>query len=149
MPRPPSPGVTADVIIPNRRGEILLIRRKYPPFQDSLALPGGFIECGSETLEECAVREAREETGLAVRLASLLGVRSRPDRDPRGHTVTGIYIAESVGDEEAKAAHAADDASEVVWFAPTPENLAQTSLAFDHADIIHEALARGFLGGSP
>jgi len=102
MPRPRSPGVTADIVIVSQTGEILLIQRKYPPFQGSWALPGGFIDYGRETIEECAVREAREETGLVVKLSALIGVRSRPDRDPRGHTVTAVYVTEPVGKRSSR-----------------------------------------------
>ncbi len=145
MPRPRSPGVTADIVIVSQTGEILLIQRKYPPFQGSWALPGGFIDYGRETIEECAVREAREETGLVVKLSALIGVRSRPDRDPRGHTVTAVYVTEPVGKDQVGSARADDDASEVLWFEPSPENLEQTFLAFDHKQIIQDALKRGFI----
>jgi 8-oxo-dGTP diphosphatase len=145
MPRPKGPSVTADVIILNTKGEILLIKRKYPPFQGMWALPGGFIEYGIETIEECAVREAREETGLKVKLTALLGVRSRPDRDPRGHTVTAVYVTEAVSEDVARTAHADDDASEITWFEATEENLQQIGFAFDHEDIINEAIQNGFI----
>jgi 8-oxo-dGTP diphosphatase len=146
MPVPEKPSVTADVVIPNKKGEILLIKRGRPPFEGSWALPGGFIECGQETIEECAVREAKEETGLDVKLEVLLGVRSHPKRDPRGHTVTAVYICEVVSDEQAGTAKADDDASDVLWFDPTSENLARETLAFDHDDIIREAISRNLIG---
>jgi len=145
MPLPEGPSVTADCLIVNKKGEILLIKRGRPPFEGSWALPGGFIECGRETIEQCAVREAKEETGIDAKLKHLLGVRSHPDRDPRGHTVTAIYVCETVSDEEARTARADDDACDILWFLPTPENLENTNLAFDHNDIIQEAVDGGFL----
>src|SRR5262245_61640588 len=69
LPIGPVPAVGVAVL---RSDRILLVRRRYAPMQGSWALPGGFLEIG-ETPDEAAVREAREETGLAVKLAELLG----------------------------------------------------------------------------
>lgn len=148
VPPPRSPAVTADVIIVNGRGEIALIKRKNPPFQGDWALPGGFIDYGKETIEDCAVREAWEETSLSVKLARLLGVWSHPDRDPRGHTITAVYITEPVTDDEMLAARPADDASELIWLKPTSENLDRVAIAFDHRTIIRKALEHGLCGGT-
>lgn len=148
MPLPRSPAVTADVVIPDHRGMILLIARKNPPFQGSWALPGGFIEYGRETIEECAVREAKEETGLDVRLKMLLGVRSRPDRDPRGHTVTLVYLCEPLPPERSRTARADDDASDLTWLEPDPQLLENTEFAFDHRDILLDTFRRGLIGVS-
>lgn len=145
MPLPKSPAVTADVIIPNSRGEVLLIRRKNEPFKGAWALPGGFIEYGQETIEECARREALEETGLEVRLLALLGVYSHPARDPRGHTVTAVYVCRTVSDTRARRARAEDDASELAWVAPSKKNLGRIEIAFDHREILGQARARGYL----
>lgn len=119
-----NPLPTVDIII-EVKGGIVLIERKNPPF--GWAIPGGFVDYG-ESVEDCAVREAREETGLNVRLKDLLYVYSRPDRDPRHHTLTTVFIATADGQPVA-----ADDAKAAGVFSartlPAP-------LAFDHADIL-------------
>lgn len=127
MPRPETPLLTVDVVIelvdrPDR--PIVLIERANPP--PGWALPGGFVDVG-ETVEQAAAREAREETGLAVRLIHLLGVYSDPQRDPRGHTVSVTFVAEGQGTPVAS-----DDAKHVEVFpADRPP-----ALAFDHDRIL-------------
>jgi 8-oxo-dGTP diphosphatase len=130
-----TPLLAADTVI--RIGpadRIVLIRRKNPPF--GWALPGGFVEIG-ETVETAAIREAREETSLAVTLVGLLGVYSDPERDPRGHTVSIVYMATASGSPEG-----ADDAAEARVF-----NLDDlpADLAFDHDRILsdYRAVIRG------
>ncbi|HQE72151.1 MAG TPA: NUDIX hydrolase, partial [Methanothrix soehngenii] len=81
-----TPLLAADAVILFQDG-IVLIRRNNPPYQGCYALPGGFVEIG-ETVEEAAIREAREETGLDINLLGLVGVYSDPARDPRGHVVS-------------------------------------------------------------
>ena len=128
MPRPVTPLLTVDIVIEmaDRPGRpILLIERRNPPF--GWALPGGFVDVG-ERLEEAARREAREEISLDVRLQALLGCYSDPGRDPRGHTVSAVYVAEAAGDPRA-----ADDAANVQCFLPDQP---PAVLAFDHALIL-------------
>ncbi|HTY53804.1 MAG TPA: NUDIX hydrolase [Candidatus Binataceae bacterium] len=124
MPRPTCPLIAADVII-ELDGRLVLIERKN--FPHGWAIPGGFVDVG-EPVEVAAVREALEETSLEVELRALLGIYSRPDRDPRGHTVTAVYIGTGRGTPKA-----ADDAKNLGLFAldhlPSP-------LAFDHAEIL-------------
>lgn len=127
-------GLTVDAVIIYNNG-IVLIKRKNEPFKDHYALPGGFVEYG-ETVEEALVREAKEETGLDVRPVKLVGVYSRPDRDPRGHTVTVAFLC--IGEGNLKAG---DDAREVFVF-PVGEAL-KLPLAFDHGEILRDALALG------
>lgn len=129
MPRPVTPLLTVDVIIElaDRPGRpIVLIERANPPY--GWALPGGFVDVG-ERLEAAAVREAREETSLAVRLNLLLGCYSAPDRDPRGHTVSAVYVGEAAGEPRA-----ADDAKHLELFDPREP----PALAFDHALILRD-----------
>lgn len=127
MPRPVTPLLTVDVVIElvDRPGRpIVLIERRNPP--PGCALPGGFVDVG-ETVEAAAVREAREETGLEVRLTRLLGVYSDPARDPRGHTVSVVFVGEARGEPRA-----GDDAARVCIVDPA----SPPALAFDHARII-------------
>ncbi len=114
------PNVTADMLIPNERGEILLIRRNNEPHKGQWAIPGGFIKVHRETVEECAIREAREETGLTVEIDRLIGVYSHPKRDPRWHNVTAAYLAKSISMEQAAQAKAGDDAGATLWIDPAP-----------------------------
>jgi len=133
MPVPVTPLLAADAIIElvDRPGRpIILIERLNPPH--GWAIPGGFVDVG-ERMERAAVREAREETGLEVRLRALLGVYSDPARDPRGHTVTAVYVAEARGKPQAL-----DDARALRVFAVDE---LPTDLAFDHAVVLADYLA--------
>lgn len=132
MPRPVTPSLACDVIIelidyPTR--PIVLIERANPPY--GWAIPGGFVDVG-EMMEQAAVREAREEVGLDVKLIALLGLYSDPGRDHRGHTVTAVYVAEACG-----IPIAADDAKNCQIF--NVDNLPQ-SLAFDHNQVLIDYL---------
>jgi 8-oxo-dGTP diphosphatase len=129
MPRPVTPAIAVDIIIElaDRPGRpIVLIERRFEPY--GWALPGGFVDVG-ERLEEAAVREAGEETCLEVRLLALLGCYSDPARDPRGHTVSPVYVAEARGEPRA-----ADDAKNLRVF--RPDEL--PPLAFDHDLILSD-----------
>jgi 8-oxo-dGTP diphosphatase len=124
MPKPVCPPIAADVII-EIGDKIVLIERKN--FPHGWAIPGGFVDVG-ESVEDAAIREMREETSLDVELWALLGVYSRPGRDPRGDTVTVVYVGRAAGTPKA-----ADDAKGVGLFAP--EN-PPSPLAFDHAQVL-------------
>ena len=132
MSRPRTPLLAVDLVIeledrPDR--PIVLIERRNPPH--GWALPGGFVDIG-ESLEQAAVREAREETSLDVSLQGLLGCYSDPDRDPRGHTVSAVFVAGAHGMPEA-----ADDAKNFAIV--DPANI-DRPLAFDHARILEDYL---------
>ena len=86
------PSLTADIFIFDDEFNFILIKRKNDPYKDFWALPGGFVEYG-ESVEDAAIREAKEETSIDVELKELVNVYSKPDRDPRGHTITVAYIA--------------------------------------------------------
>jgi 8-oxo-dGTP diphosphatase len=124
--RPKNPFLTVDAII-EVDGGIVLIKRKNPP--SGWAIPGGFVDYG-ETLEEAAVREAKEETGLDIRLVRQLHTYSDPKRDPRHHTVSTIFIATASGTPVA-----ADDAKEAGIF--TRDDLPD-EIAFDHRQILKD-----------
>ena len=122
-----NPFPTVDIIIVMETGGIVLIKRKNPPF--GWALPGGFVDYG-ESLESAAVREAEEETSLKVDLQYQLGAYSDPQRDPRQHTISVVFVARAAGEPRA-----ADDAADVGIFQSSslPE-----SLAFDHGKILQD-----------
>ena len=121
-----NPFPTVDIII-EVKGGIVLIQRNNPPY--GWAIPGGFVDYG-ETLEEAAVREAKEETNLDVELVSQLGAYSGPDRDPRQHTISFVFVARAKGTPEPS-----DDASDAGVFdlASLPE-----TMAFDHKEILRD-----------
>jgi len=125
--RNPFPAV--DIII-ELLGGIVLIKRKNPPY--GWALPGGFVDYG-ESLENAAVREAREETSLEVSNLRLLGCYSDPGRDHRMHTISTVYVAKGSGKPQA-----ADDAVQLGIFQLTD---LPTELCFDHAAILADYAA--------
>jgi len=121
-----NPLLTVDIII-ECQGGIVLIERKNPPL--GWALPGGFVDYG-ESLESAAAREALEETSLAVKLLEQFHTYSDPNRDPRHHTVSTVFIATAQGSPVA-----ADDAVKAdIYF---PNNL-PAPLAFDHSTILND-----------
>ena len=127
-----NPAPTVDIIIERDEG-VLLIKRKNPP--EGWALPGGFVDYG-ESLEAAAVREAKEETGLDVKLMRQFHSYSEPSRDPRRHTITTVFIGTAGG-----RAVAGDDASEVGIF--NKGNLPE-QIAFDHRDILNDYFIRRY-----
>lgn len=124
-PRNPFP--TVDIVMYRPEQGILLIARKNPPL--GWALPGGFIDYG-ESAEQAARREALEETGLDVHLTGLLGVYSAPDRDPRFHTMSVVFLAEAAPGAQPCAG---DDAGDARFF---PLHALPADIAFDHRKII-------------
>jgi len=119
------PALTVDLIIEVEGEGVVLVKRKNPPH--GWALPGGYVDYG-ETLEQAAVREAREETGLEIELKRQMHTYSDPSRDPRRHTVTTVFVAVAGGTPAA-----GDDAAEVRVF---PWDRIPAELAFDHAEIL-------------
>ena len=128
-----SPVPTVDIIIEvepetGGKGVVLIYRRNEPR---AWALPGGFVDYG-ETLEEAAVREAMEETGLEVETIAQLHTYSDPKRDPRRHTISTVFVAKAKGRPRP-----GDDAERAGVF--TEENL-PPALAFDHEKILRDYL---------
>ena len=138
----PRPMVTVDVAVLRLDGlpEILLVQRKAPPYQNMWALPGGFIEM-EETLEEAARRELKEETGLTAGELIRFETYDEPKRDPRGRTITQVFIM--IWKKEIGKPEAASDARALDWFDLTslPE------MAFDHERIIRDVI--GLIKNSP
>ena len=124
MPRPQCPPIAADIIAEIGDRIVLIERKNFP---HGWAIPGGFVDFG-ETVEQAAIREAREEISLEVEIRVLLGVYSRPDRDPRGQTITVVYVARASGTPIA-----ADDAKSVALCDPRHP---PSPLAFDHDEIL-------------
>ena len=125
-----NPKITADgAIIKNDK--ILLIKRKNDPFKGKWALPGGFVEYG-EKVEDAVKREVFEETGLETKIKKIIGVYSDPNRDPRGHTVTIVYLLDIIGGDLKSN----DDASDAKFFnfKDLPD------LSFDHNIIIKDTI---------
>ena len=122
-----NPTPTADVVIYEPGRGVVIISRANAPV--GFALPGGFIEEG-ECAETAAVREMREETGLDVELTGLLGVYSRPDRDPRQHTLTVAFAGRPRNPETLQAG---DDAAHAAFY---PLDALPQPLVFDHAQIL-------------
>lgn len=122
--------LTTDCVI-FKGNSVVLIRRKYPPYEGGFALPGGFVE-EDENVEEACIREAKEETGLSITNLSLIGVYSNPGRDPRGRTVSCAYLAQA----DLTFLRAGDDAAE----AELIEDWQKEELAFDHKKILMDAL---------
>jgi ADP-ribose pyrophosphatase YjhB (NUDIX family) len=124
-----NPAPTVDIIIEidseDGRQGIVLIKRKNPPF--GWALPGGFVDYG-ESLEQAAVREAKEETSLDIQLQCQMHTYSDPKRDPRKHTISTVFIARAEGTPVAQ-----DDAREIKVFSKDELDF---PLAFDHKKIL-------------
>jgi ADP-ribose pyrophosphatase YjhB (NUDIX family) len=142
-----NPFPTADIIIEQGKGIVLILRWNEP---QQWAIPGGYCDYG-ESLEQAAVREAREETGLTVELIEQFHTYSDPRRDPRQHNITTVYIARAIGG----ILQAQDDAQEIGVF--TEADL-PAELAFDHDQILKDYFlykktgqrrALGTAGGDP
>lgn len=122
-----NPIPTVDIIIEIESKGIILIKRRNPPY--GWALPGGFVDYG-ESLEEAALREAKEETNLEVHLLKQFHTYSDPNRDPRHHSISTVYIAKAKGIPKAQ-----DDAIELGIF---HESNLPEEIAFDHRLILND-----------
>jgi 8-oxo-dGTP diphosphatase len=130
----PRPAVTADIVVIktiDNLQEVLLIERKHPPFEGMWALPGGFLNM-DETLEEAAMRELQEETGITGIKLEQLQTFSKVDRDPRHRTITTVFIGYT--NESTTEPEAGDDAANAQWF-PLDD---LPPLAFDHEEVMEK-----------
>jgi 8-oxo-dGTP diphosphatase len=131
MARPRTPLLATDCVVLDAKSRVLLIRRANEPHKGGYALPGGFVDVG-ETVEDACRRELLEETGIKAGRLRLVGVYSDPRRDPRGHTVSVVYLTRV----HTPRARACDDAAAVEWVA----RWQGLQLAFDHAQILRDAM---------
>ena len=129
----PRPSVCVDIIVLHKKENktfILLIERKHPPFENYWALPGGFVEM-NETLEQSALRELHEETGIKLKELKQFATYGDPGRDPRGRTVSIIYYTFI---EKQISTLAGDDAAKAKWIDINEIPI----LAFDHNLILED-----------
>jgi len=126
------PRITTDGAIVKDK-KILLIKRKNNPYKGKWALPGGFVEY-KERVEDAVLREVFEETGLKTKIRDFIGIYSDPNRDPRGHTITIVYLLDILSGE----LNSGDDAYDANFFdlKDLPE------LAFDHNIILKDIIRR-------
>jgi 8-oxo-dGTP diphosphatase len=139
------PRVAADVAVfafLDGAMNVLLVRRRYEPYESYWALPGGLLE-PDETLEEAAERELREETGVTDTYMEQLATFSQVDRDPRGRVISCCYLA--LVDAARVRLRPGSDAREAAW-RPLEALLRETDegtvLAFDHDRILAYARQR-------
>ncbi len=129
---PAQPTVAVDGIILFEPGRIVLIKRRFPPFKEFWALPGGIVKYG-ETVEDALLREVAEETGLTVKINRLVGVYSNPNRDPRGHVISICFLCEFLNG----VLKASSDAADIRVF--SVEEVSSLQLAFDHLKMIRDS----------
>lgn len=130
----PRPAVTADAVVITQDAvpKVLLVERGNEPFKGCWAFPGGFMNM-DETTEACAIRELKEETGLELDSPKQIGAYSAIDRDPRGRTISVVYLFEIENEREVTGQ---DDAAKAQWW--DIKNLPE--LAFDHKNILEDVL---------
>ena len=127
-------GKTVDAVIEDGKGNIVVIKRKYPPFQGFYALPGGFVEKG-EKLKQALIREIKEETNLDIKIEDKIGVYEEKGRDPRGNIHSTAFRCTVIGD--ISNLRSGDDSKEVELV--SIDKLKNMELAFDHENILKDA----------
>lgn len=135
-PDAPLVGVGAVII---EDGRVLLVKRAHAPLRGEWSIPGGVLEVG-ETLRAAAAREAREETGLAVEVADLLGVYDRLLWDKRGRALYHYVLIDFFCRRISGEPHGKDDATEARWF--TSAEVATLALPNETADVIRKGFER-------
>ncbi len=133
----PRPALTVDVVVVTRgeQPKVLLIKRAKDPFARCWAIPGGFVD-ENERLIDAAKRELFEETGARLIELEQLYTAGDPGRDPRGWTVSVVFLARV--DPDTITIQAGDDARDAKWF-PLHR---LPKMAFDHAMILERAQIR-------
>ncbi|MBI2543278.1 MAG: NUDIX hydrolase [Candidatus Aenigmarchaeota archaeon] len=124
-----SPKIAVDVLVV-RKNKIVLLRRDIEPFRGSLDFPGGMVEYG-ETVENAAVREVKEETGLDISLKNILGVYSSPSRDPRFHAITIAFVSGVKGGSLKSSFEGRAEWHDV-------DKIPMKEMGFDHAKILRD-----------
>ncbi len=135
----PRPSVTVDCIVFHKDAKdlkVLLIRRGNPPFKSQWALPGGFVDMDEE-LEDAAIRELQEETGLKLNGLTQMHTFGKIGRDPRGRTISVVFLG-FADKETAQKVKGGDDASDAQWF----DVKEVPPLAFDHNEVLKFALLK-------
>ncbi|MCD6590583.1 MAG: NUDIX hydrolase [Candidatus Aenigmarchaeota archaeon] len=127
-----SPRLAVDGVIVSGN-KVLLIKRKFEPFAGFYALPGGFVEHG-EKVEDACIREVKEETGLDIKAERLIGVYSDPDRDPRGHIVSVVFLCKIIG---GSLKTETNETKDMKFF--SRHEIRTSRLAFDHKKILKDA----------
>ncbi|MBR3974191.1 MAG: NUDIX hydrolase [Oscillospiraceae bacterium] len=149
----PKPALTADIVVLAKQQDelyVLLVKRGGHPYIGQLALPGGFAN-ENEPVEQTAARELEEETGVSGIPMELVGIFSRPGRDPRGWVVSAAFAA--LADSEKLNVQAGDDAASAGWYRieqdaealklwHRDEKTDAKELAFDHEEILKAALQK-------
>ncbi len=130
--------VTTDALVfalVGKKVQVLMVKRGKPPFEGMWAVPGGFVEMDEE-LEESALRELKEETGLQGVKLEQMHTFGTIGRDPRGRQITVVYIG--IAGEGATHVAGGDDAADARWFdiEELPEDI-----AFDHREVIEMGIA--------
>jgi ADP-ribose pyrophosphatase YjhB (NUDIX family) len=130
--RNPIPAI--DAIIHNEKNQILFVRRTNDPCKNHLSLPGGFVNYG-ERIEDALRREVKEETSLNIEPLEILGVYSDPDRDPRGHIISTVFVCLIMDNLRGKDG---DDEDGMCWI--NLNEIENKTYAFDHKMIIEDYL---------
>lgn len=132
--------LTADALVFTRRRDtwhVLMIQRRWDPFTGRWALPGGHVDPG-ETFRQAAMRELEEETGIKAAAMRQLGIYDQPDRDPRGRYITVAFLTTTTAPVKPTAG---DDAAHAAWVPVSWLLRNRDAIAFDHAEILADALA--------
>ena len=132
MKQSKTPILAVDGVIVEKKS-VLLVKRAIEPFKSYWCLPGGHVEYG-ETVEQAVKREMKEELGVSVKIKKLVGVYSKPKRDPRGHTVSIAFLLQKIRGR----IHLSKEAAEFSYFAL---NKLPKKIGFDHRQIIKDARA--------